>query len=158
VAGSIRRVAVSPDGRRIDYVVGFGRSGHSGEGDSTGRVVVCDAGTLETAWEEPAPRHNGATDLAIHPDGKSLLVGHATSASTEETSPGGAVLYDLTTGGKIRPFRIAGDRGVTAVAFNPDRRTIALAGREFLELRDATSGESLGVLEPHHERWIFALA
>ena len=158
VAGSIRRVAVSPDGRRIAYVVGFGNSESSGEGDSTGRVVVCDAETLETAWEEPAPRHNRATDLAIHPDGKSVLVGHASSEVAEDASSGGAVLYDLTTGAKIRTFRIARDRGVTAVAFSPDRRTIALAGREYLELRDATSGESLGVLEPHHERWIFALA
>ena len=55
-------------------------SEYPGGGDSTGRVVVCDAEMLATLWDEPAPEHNWATGPAISPDGDRLLSAQTTAA------------------------------------------------------------------------------
>ncbi|WP_145279289.1 serine/threonine-protein kinase [Tautonia plasticadhaerens] len=158
VKGSIRRVAVSPDGRRIAYAVGFGNASRPAAGDPTGRVVVCEAETLETRWDAPSPEGTWATDLAIDPEGRWLLVGHAPADYPDDPSPGGASRYDLVTGEATPGFAADVGRGVTAVAIGPDRLTVALAGRGFVEICDATTGERLHVLEPAPDRWVNALA
>jgi WD40 repeat protein len=140
-AGRVLAITFSPDGKTVasaatDATVGF-------QAAATGKPL----GELLRTYTEQLYA------LAVSADGKTVV----TSSHHGDSRDVSARLWDVATGRPIgEPMRH--QNHVTAVAFNPDGRTLATGSTDgTAQLWDAATGKPVGALMPHFG-WINALA
>ena len=128
--GSVKSVAVSPDGRRIV----------SGSDDQTVAVWDLETGTRLHALTG----HQGAvTSVAVSPDGRRIV-----SGSEDKT----VAVWDLETGTRLHA--LAGHQGwVNSVALSPDgRRIVSGSEDKTVAVWDLETGTRLHTLTGHQGR------
>src|SRR5262249_7993174 len=111
VPGSIRSIAVSPDGE----VIALGVGATDGEGGTPrGAVLFCESRTLTISGRHDAPAPWWANAVAFSPDGLKVLVGYAESNSGRT---GAAQVLDRS-GKEVPAFAIPipEGQGVSSVA------------------------------------------
>ncbi len=153
VPGSIRSIAVSPDGEAIALGVGA----IDGEtGTPRGAVLFCESRTLKITGRHDTPGPWWANAVAFSPDGSKVLVGYATRDSGWT---GGAQVLDRF-GKEIPAFAITipEGRGVSSVAFHRDGRRVALGSFEWIVIDDLGDEEPPVFLESRQRGWLYALA
>jgi WD40 repeat protein len=121
--GGSGQVAFSPDGKALASMI-------------AGGVALWDVATRKQKLTI-----QGVIDtFAFSPDGKVLAVG------TRLPDAEAVKLYDAATGKLKARFR-SGDRYVSALAFSPDSKALAVARYEKpMQLRDPTTGKVLAVV------------
>jgi len=125
VEGVIGDLAFSPDGKLLAFV----NKDHG-------------ATLLDLASGKPTATMKSVVDaLAFSPDGKVLATG--TRLPDEEA----VKLWDVASG-KLKAKFPSVDRYAAPLAFSPDGKMLAVGGYEkYMELRDATTGKRLAVVE-----------
>jgi WD40 repeat protein len=131
-------IAFSGDGRRL-----AGARGNITAGD--GEVVVWDMTSEEKLFAVSGPI--GATSVAFSPDGRYLAAG----GGTMWRGDGEVIVWDARTGREIH--RMCSTSGmVLAVAFSPDSRRLATAGRDkMIKLWDVETGLEAFALHGHED-------
>ena len=138
--GVVKSVAVSPDGK------------HFAAGCSNGLAVVRSVETGETEWTRSEPGLS-AMSVAFSPDGKSLAVGYG-HYSNEQV--GRVNVWDVASGAELDAF--TGPRGgVSAVAFHPGGKRLAVAGSEVVEVWELGTANKIHELKGH-KKWVYCLA
>jgi hypothetical protein len=151
VPGSIRSLAVSPDGEEIALGVGA----MDGEtGTPRGAVIFCESRTLKMSGCHDAPGPWWANAVAFSPDGSRVVVGYAENDSGRT---GTAQVLDRS-GKESRPLALPEGRGVTSVAFHPDGRRVALGTFEAIVIQDLEAAGPPILLESRQRGWLYALA
>jgi eukaryotic-like serine/threonine-protein kinase len=125
----VTRAAFSDDGRFVAV----------GNYDGITRVWDADTGAPVAG---PFVTAHVVTDLAFRPDGRELLVGYGARRGTTQADHL-FLRWDLATGQRVGPERRASD-GWMHVAWSPDGRTVAVAGRTEVRLWDVASGDPAG--------------
>jgi WD40 repeat protein len=141
-------VAFSPDGSRLASCWDHFETGdpdHLDRFKAEGRVKVSDAVSgKEIFWLRGHP--NRIASVAFSPDGKRLA-----SASSD-----GVKLWDMETGKELRALPhsvlvkwvdLERPEGVRAVAFSPDGKKLASAGRRNVKVWDVAGGQELMTFE-----------
>jgi WD40 repeat protein/serine/threonine protein kinase len=139
-------LAFSPDGTKL--VVG-GRSAPIGRP----QVMVRDAKTGDILWTKHEPALPQAMAVAFSPDGKSLAVGFGEHGGYG-IQP--VKLYDVATG-QARATLPGLVGGVNDIAFHPDGRRLAVAGRDLVEVWDIVAHTKVHALRGHAQ-WVYAVA
>lgn len=144
--GTLRALAVSPDGRRI--AIGGGVIAST----LRGNIWMIDSQDGHVIWkvEEPGPL---ALDLKFAPDGKTLAVGRGAYSSDAK---GRVELRDPMTG-QDRVSLDASRGGVNGVAWDPTGRHLALACAGAIEIWDVPSRKLIHRLLGH-DRWVYTVA
>jgi RNA polymerase sigma factor (sigma-70 family) len=154
----VRRLPAVPpkEGLEGTTLLRFAPDGKALAWGGSGPVVVWDLVSdkqLVTVGET----RSYAADLAFSPDSKALAV------ATQEPS---VQLWDLATGKLVRGIdahnnRVQGEdertRFAMAVAFSPDGKTVASAGRERIVISEAATGKELVAWAKTRE-WVLGLA
>ena len=147
--GGVQGVTFSPDGSRIATVTGL--RGGSPEGSLT----IWDGTTGRPVFSRTLPNTN-LLCVAFSPDGRKVAAGCGFFNHLEVDAQSSCKLWDARSGEEIRtlPGRAG---GVSAIAFHPDGRRIALASWGVVELYDFEDGRldrSFG----GHESYVYAVA
>jgi WD40 repeat protein len=151
VPGSIRSIAVSPDGEVI--ALGVGATDRE-TGTPRGAVMLCETQTLKISGRHDAPGPWWANAVAFSPDGSKVLVGYAENDSGRT---GRAQVLDRS-GNEIRQLSTPEGRGVSSVAFHPDGRRVALGSFELVVIDDLGDEKPPVLLESRQRGWLYALA
>ncbi|MEK7865348.1 MAG: WD40 repeat domain-containing protein [Planctomycetota bacterium] len=123
VRGSVSSLAFSPDG-------GLAVGTWSG-------ISLWQMGNATAIWNSSG-HDEGVSSLAFLPDGKSIVIGHA--------SRGRCALLDAATGREVRFFEVEGTT-VRCVAVSPDSLCVALVdGTGTVRLWETATARGLGVL------------
>ncbi len=142
--GPIMSLAVSPDGQ---YAL---------TGDTNGLIILWDIASGEEVRRMESPG-DWVSSLAFTPDGSAFMsaLGKPSIGGTGATSTV-AALWNTATGERFRQF--AGHTNVvTAVAVNPDGRTVLTASADnSLILWDIATGEALQRFGGHSD-WVFGV-
>jgi RNA polymerase sigma factor (sigma-70 family) len=137
--GAVRFLAFSPDGK----TVALGRS------DRTVRSWTVDDGREAARFEETPGE---ATPIALAPDGRTLALGHVAEnvVPLGAAPPGGRIhFWDRLTGKELSPAE-GHERGVHAVAFAPDGRTLATGSADrTVRLWETATGREVRRLVGH---------
>jgi WD40 repeat protein len=117
-------LAFSPDGRTL--AAGFGVHDSAHPGLTVGGVVVqWDVAARRRRAGDPLPMPEGqVVSLAFSPDGRTLAAG--TSQSTNNSSVGGLVLWDLESRQRRAVEALPMFRDFRGMSFSPDGRTLAV--------------------------------
>ena len=144
--GTLRGMAVSPDGARI--ALGGGVYGK----DGPAMIWMLDSATGKKIWSlnQPGPL---VLDLKFSPDGKLLAAGRGQYSSR---TTGMVELFDPERGAHRGTFGNL-EGGVNGVAWHPDGRRLALAGSGVIEIWDKDLGKKLQELKGH-DRWVYSVA
>jgi hypothetical protein len=128
--GLAEALGVSPDGAGV-FITGVAGNWYA--------TVAYDAATGIQRWAMPYrgpfwPGSNGATDLAVSPDGAKVFVtGESQSSSTAFDYA--TIAYDATTGAQLWVARYSatgdGVNGATAIAVSPDGTTVYVTGQSW---------------------------
>ena len=138
--GVVKSVAVSPDGK------------HFAAGCSSGLAVVRSVETGETEWTRSEPGLS-AMSVAFSPDGKSLAVGYGRYSNAQV---GRVKVWDVASGAELEAF--TGPRGgVSAVAFHPGGKRLAVAGSEVVEVWELGTAHKIHELKGH-KKWVYCVA
>ena len=133
--GPVNSVAFSPDGSILV----------SGSDDATVRAWS-PANGKELHQSKPFAAKVNA--VAIAPDGKLVAVGtsYVRIAGNNVSPPGEVFLFDAATWKEVRRIK-AHALGVVALAFSPDGKRLAVAGRAFpIRLFDPATGDEISLL------------
>jgi WD40 repeat protein len=128
VSGSTRRLTVTPDGRRLSFVSGYGHV-TSVEIDSRRKQAF--------AWEAGVP--DVPAVLALSPDGEQAVLGSS-------TGPIRAGLHDVRSRSPID--LTLGDESVETAAFSGDGRVLSVQVGRKIHVVDLAVGKSLAVVDP----------
>jgi len=138
--GVVKSVAVSPDGK------------HFAAGCTNGLAVVRSVETGETEWTRSEPGLS-AMSVAFSPDGKSLAVGYGRYFHFQV---GRVKVWDVASGAELEAF--TGPRGgVSAVAFHPGGKRLAVAGSEVVEVWELGTAHKIHELKGH-KKWVYCVA
>ena len=136
---AMRVVGFSADGKRI--IAGFGYGASPQNGGS--QVRLLDAGTGSVLLT--IPMSFGIWDVALSPDGKTIVTG-GDGDSTK--------VWDAASGRELYPFRAPSD-STKGVAFSPDSKRFATADKDHAaRVWDTATGKLLLTLKGHmDELW-----
>ncbi len=142
--GAVTSVAFSPDGK------------HALTCSFEGTAALWDAVTGEKFRTLGRETIVGPS-VAFSPDGKRVLTGAGALAADGVTLDHTAVVWDVTTGGKLLTLR-GHTNTVRSVAFSPDgKRALTGSYDKTAVLWDATSGEKLRTFRGHTD-WVYSVA
>ncbi|MFO0889432.1 MAG: protein kinase [Isosphaeraceae bacterium] len=134
-------LAFSPDGARLAI------------GGLSPQVEVRDAAAGNVLWSHTPRGRRSSMALAFSPDGTMLAVGHG-EYSQVMANP--VVFYRADTGEEL--FTLDGPLGGNNdLAFHPDGKRLAVAGKDAVEIWDVTTRRRLKRL-PGHTKWVYAVA
>jgi WD40 repeat protein len=161
VAGGIRSIDVSPDGRWVAIGIGHLVGGLSVLSSSCkGEVILADARTLRIEWHHPAPGPWWANAVAFSPNSSRILVGYGTTDSPMGRKSGSAEVLAQSSGAVLKTIPGLGpdENGFCDVAFHPDGRTIALGSYEQIALCDLEGEGPIDVVSASQRSFLYAVA
>ncbi len=146
----VHRAAFSPDGRLLALTSGQGRR-VARSSEKEGAVTVLDVATGRELFTLRRATPGAAYAVAFSPDGDKLAVGWGRYNQKEQSDTGGEVrVWDARDGRELLALK-AHKREAVCVAFSPDGKLLASAGRDgTLKVWNAADGKEVSTPPAHN--------